>query len=204
VPADAPPTVANETGTILHAPNSETHRVAAPGSPGCEVIPPVQAACLGCHASSATKDHVRRKTVDGVEQCASCHVRGPQAVEVAHGLAPAGAAGVSATWSSIAQEIIVPRCATAACHGGTPPAYFPNLDAVTGRAALVGVPSEQAPGMNLVEPYAPEASYLLVKIRGDGASVGGIGTPMPIQDAALTPSELAAIEAWIANGAQDD
>jgi mono/diheme cytochrome c family protein len=58
--------------------------------------------------------------------------------------------------------------------------------------------------MMLVAPYAPEESYLLLKIRGEGATVGGIATPMPIQDTALTPSEIAAIEAWIANGAPND
>jgi OmcA/MtrC family decaheme c-type cytochrome len=197
VPADAPPTRANETPTILHAPGTVAHPANEPSTP------PIQAACLGCHASGATQDHARRKTVGGVEQCAQCHVRGDLSVEVAHGLAPSGASGVSATWSSIAQEILVPRCASASCHGG-PPENYPALDAATGWAALVEAPSEQAGGMTLVEPYAPEASYLLLKIRGEGASVGGIGTPMPIQDAALTPSEIAAIEAWIANGAQND
>jgi OmcA/MtrC family decaheme c-type cytochrome len=201
VPADAAPTRANETATILHA-GSAAHTADEP------VIPPIQAACLGCHASGATQDHARRKTVAGVEQCAQCHVRGALSVEVAHGLAPEGAAGVSATWSSIAQEIMVPRCASAACHGGVPPAYYPNLDAATGWAALVGdaggQPSQQASGMMLVAPYAPEESYLLLKIRGEGATVGGIATPMPIQDTALTPSEIAAIEAWIANGAPND
>ncbi len=197
VPADAPPTRANETATILHA-ASAAHPDTEPA------IPPIQAACLGCHASGATQDHARRKTAGGVEQCAECHVRGPTSVEVAHGLAPAGAASVAGTWSSIAAEILVPRCATAACHGGSPPAYSPRLDAEAGWAALVDQPSTQASGMVLVAPFAPEDSYLLLKIRGDGGSVGGIATPMPIQDTALTASELAAIEAWIANGAPND
>ncbi len=198
VPADAPPTRANETATILHAAGSAAHPDTEPA------IPPIQAACLGCHASGATQDHARRKTAGGVEQCAECHVRGPTSVEVAHGLAPAGAASVAGTWSSIAAEILVPRCATAACHGGSSPAYSPRLDAEAGWAALVDQPSTQASGMVLVAPFAPEESYLLLKIRGEGGSVGGIATPMPIQDTALTPSELAAIEAWIANGAPND
>lgn len=197
IPADAPPTRANETPTILHAVGAVAHPANEPATP------PIQAACLGCHASGATQDHARRKTVDGEEQCAQCHVRGSLSVEVAHGLAPLGAAGVSATWSSISQEILAPRCASAACHGGGQP-VFPPLDGATGYAALVDGPSQQAAGMKLVQPNAPEASYLLLKIRGEGASVGGIGTPMPPQDAALTPSEIAAIEAWIANGAQND
>jgi len=98
----------------------------------------------------------------------------------------------------------VPRCASAACHGGNPPAAFPQLDAEAAYQAIVGVPSQQVSGMALVEPYEPEASYLLIKMRGEAASVGGIATPMPIGDAALDPSDLAAVEAWIANGAPND
>jgi hypothetical protein len=45
---------------------------------------------------------------------------------------------------------------------------------------------------------------MLIKMRGDAASVGGIATPMPLGDAALDPSDLAAFEAWILNGAPND
>jgi OmcA/MtrC family decaheme c-type cytochrome len=196
VPPDARPTVANETATITHA-GTAAH---VPGEPS---MPPIQAACLGCHASSTTMDHARRNTLaDGAEQCASCHARGPWSVDVAHGLARENASLVSASFSSIVEGILEPRCASAACHGGSPPAAFPRLDAEGAYAAIVGVDSQQAP-LKLVEPFEPDASYLLVKMRGDGASVGGIGTPMPT-DGLLDPSELAAIEGWIANGANDD
>jgi hypothetical protein len=139
-----------------------------------------------------------------VERCASCHARGALSVDVVHGLAASGSTAVASTYSAIARDILVPRCASAACHGGSPPAYFPQLDAEVAWEEMVGKPSEQASGVMLVKPYAPEESYLLVKSRGDGTSLGGVGTPMPIGDAALTPSELAAIEAWIANGALND
>jgi OmcA/MtrC family decaheme c-type cytochrome len=197
VPPDAPPTIANETATIMHA-GTSAH---VPGEP---TWGPIQAACLGCHASSAIADHASRHTVDGEEQCASCHVRGAYSVDVVHGLASPSAAPVAASFSSILQNVIVPRCASAACHGGSPPPAFPRLDADVAWDAIVNVPSQQASGLDLVEPNDPANSYFLVKIRGEAASVGGVATPMPIGDAALDPAEIAAIEGWIANGAPHD
>ncbi len=197
VPEDAPPTVANETPTIMHQ-NTPTHVAGEPA------IPPVQSACLGCHANGFTKAHAAAHTASGVEQCAQCHTRGAYSVDVAHGLAAPDATLVSASFSSILQNVVVPRCASAACHGGNPSPAFPRLDAEVAYGAIVNVPSQQASGMDLVKPYDPSASYLLVKIRGEAASVGGVATPMPIGDAALDPSDVAAIEGWIANGAPND
>ncbi len=106
-------------------------------------------------------------------------------------------------FSAIAQDVLVPRCATASCHAGASPAAWPPLDAGLAYAELVGMPSTQA-AMNLVEPFAPESSYLVLKLRGTAASAGGIGTLMPIGNAALDEAEIAAIEAWISNGAPND
>jgi len=198
VPADAPPTRANETPTVLHAADTAAHPETEP------VIPPIQAACLGCHASGATQDHARRNTLGGVEQCASCHVRGALSVDVSHGLAAPGSTPVASSFSAIAENILVPRCASAACHGGSPPPAFPQLDAAAAYEAMFQVPSQQASGIDLVEPFEPARSYLVLKMRAEAGSVGGVATPMPIGDALLDASDIAAIEAWIANGAPND
>jgi len=58
--------------------------------------------------------------------------------------------------------------------------------------------------MNLVEPYAPESSYLVLKLRGTQSSVGGGGDTMPTGGERLDDADIAAIEAWIANGAPND
>jgi mono/diheme cytochrome c family protein len=103
--------------------------------------------------------------------------------------------GGSGTFAGLAQSVFVPRCASSSCHGGNPPAVFPSLDAATGWAALVNVPSQQAV-MMLVEPGAPDQSWLVVRLKGEG------GRPyMPLGDAQLSASEIAAVESWIANGA---
>lgn len=197
MPANAPPTIANETGTIMH----QGTRDHVPGEP---TMGPMHAACAGCHANGFTETHTALHTLGGVEQCTSCHATGTTSVDVVHGLAAPGATLVSATFSSIAQNILEPRCASAACHGGSSPAVFPRLDAEGAYDAIVGVGSQQASGVMLVKPFDPAASYLLLKLRGEAGSVGGLATVMPLGDVALDPSDLAAIEAWIANGAPHD
>lgn len=194
VPADAPPTVANETATVRHAANSAAH---AAGEPA---LPPIQAACTSCHATGATFAHVAAKTVRGVETCAQCHVKGALAVGVVHGLVPLTTTGATSSFSSIVETVLVPRCASTACHarGAAPP----ELEAAAAYGALVNVSSGQS-ALRLVEPGAPERSYLVNKLRGTGGSVGGIGTVMPT-DGALAPADIAAIEAWISNGAPND
>jgi hypothetical protein len=195
LPSNAPATRANEQPSIWHANGQPAHPDDEPA------LPPMQASCTGCHASGASLAHVTAKTDGAGETCRQCHEKGPLSVEVAHGLAPpSGGAGTS--FSSIEAEILVPRCASAACHAGNPPVYAPRLDAGAGWNAMVGVPSGQA-AMNLVEPGAPERSYLVYKLRGDVSSAGGSGLPMPT-DGLLDAADLAAIEAWILNGAPND
>ncbi len=194
VPSYAPPTLGNEDSTIWHpAPIQTGPNAHDPDEPR---MLPLRAACTGCHASAATFSHVAAKTVDGVETCGQCHSKGNLSVEVVHGLAPATGGGATASFSSIVQTILVPRCATSACHatGGT----APNLEASAAYGALVGIQSTQA-SLNLVEPNQVEQSYLVLKLRGTGS----VATIMPT-DGALSPADVAAIEAWISNGAPND
>jgi hypothetical protein len=122
-------------------------------------------------------------------------------VEVAHGLAPPGG-GVAASFSSIVSEVLVPRCATSSCHSGPPPAPAPQLDALAAYAALVNAPSGQS-ALPCVTPGAPEASYLVYKLRGDAGAVGGsVLTPMPPARLAACPARRRGHRAWIANGRQ--
>jgi hypothetical protein len=195
VPANAVPTVANENPWIMHAANTSSH------SPG-EETPPIQAACLACHETSATFTHVTSHSSSGTETCPQCHgATGSKPTEVVHGLLPAVGSAATASFSSILENVLVPRCATSACHaaGGTPP----DLESSAAYAALVGAPSGQS-SLLQVEPYAPARSYLVYKLRGNAGAVGGsVLTVMP-PDGALAPADLAAIEAWISNGAPND
>lgn len=114
---------------------------------------------------------------------------------------PGGTSAEPATYEGITQGVMVPRCATGACHGGAVPVAFPELDAATWYDATVGAPSQQCASMNLVEPGDPERSYLVHKLRGTQGLVGGGGARMPVGDAPLGDDEEAALEAWIENGA---
>jgi OmcA/MtrC family decaheme c-type cytochrome len=181
IPAYAPASIANEQPTIRHVDGGVTH---AAGEPA---LLPVQAACTGCHATGATFAHVASKTVDGVETCAQCHAKGAVSVDVAHGLAPPSG-GVAASFSAILSEVLVPQCG--ACHGASGNA--PRLDGTAAYDALLTGVSAQS-GLLFVQPGAPEESYLVTKLRRDMPP----GSP-------LAPADVAAIEAWIANGAPND
>jgi OmcA/MtrC family decaheme c-type cytochrome len=80
VPADAAPTVANETPTILHAgtvfPTEDVPRT-----------PAVTSACNSCHATAYAEFHTLKYLIGGKEQCVSCHgAKGALSVRKAHGL----------------------------------------------------------------------------------------------------------------------
>jgi hypothetical protein len=119
---------------------------------------------------------------------------------------PGGGLGeLGASFSSLEASVFVPRCATSACHSGSPPANgLPvSLDQGAGWSQMVGVPAVGAPGIAVVEPGDPQASYLVHKLRGTGSQVGGTDALMP-PDGQLDEAEILAIEAWITNGANDD
>jgi hypothetical protein len=111
--------------------------------------------------------------------------------------------GEAQTFGMINQTVLAPSCATASCHAGDPPPAYPQLDTDVAWDKLVGVPSQQV-GMNLVEPYDPANSYLVLKLRNLAGTAGGTATPMPISLAAIDEAEIQAIEAWIAEGAPND
>jgi len=135
------------------------------------------------------------------KHCGSC-TKACGAGEVCKG----GSCGCGDTVTYKAQvedPIIVPLCATANCHGRmTAPAG--NLDLRAGQAYAAMVDKKaSAPGCatrTLVVPNDVPGSYLVAKLRGTG---GICGAPMP-KSGGLAPSQLAAIESWICNGAKND
>jgi hypothetical protein len=66
---------------------------------------------------------------------------------------------------------------------------------------IVGAPSTQVVGMNLVEPGDSANSYLVHKLRGTQVGAGGLGAAMPSGSPALPEATIAMIEAWIDAGA---
>jgi hypothetical protein len=71
-------------------------------------------------------------------------------------------------------------------------------------SSVVEVPSLEVPSLRRVRPFLPDSSYLVHKIQGTQASVGGSGDRMPLSGGPLTEDEIAVIRAWIAGGALDN
>jgi hypothetical protein len=113
--------------------------------------------------------------------------------------------GQKATFTELAELVLVPSCATSYCHSGNPPIAAPmSLEALEAWDAMVNVRSSQLPGMMRVEPGNPEGSYLIHKLRGTAREVGGNGTRMPLNKGMLDEQLILLLEDWIARGAPND
>ena len=97
------------------------------------------------------------------------------------------------------QPIFNANCTGVACHDATQPAEGLNLTAAASRAELIGVTSSQCSANKLVDPGAPEKSYLVTKLQGSGACF--IGTRMPKATQALSVAQIQLVRDWIFNGA---
>lgn len=107
------------------------------------------------------------------------------------------------------KPMLTARCTEIGCHV-VPPNDDPNyggqdaaaeLDMATAPYGnLVNRPSTEQPDLLRVEPFAPERSYLIRKLRGD-ASISG--DRMPQGGPYLTDDELAMFVRWIEAGAEN-
>jgi len=107
------------------------------------------------------------------------------------------------TLSGDVQPILTANCTTG-CHGGTQPILGQNLSEGQTISTTVNVASTELPTMDRIEPGDPDNSYLVQKIQGTQASVGGTGERMPLGRDALTQEQIDIIRAWIADGAKDN
>jgi hypothetical protein len=85
----------------------------------------------------------------------------------------------------------------AACHEGVAGANA-TLDLRDGdaAAAMVDVPSTQAPDIDFIEPGSPADSYLWLKLTGTHGAEGG---QMPLLADPLPAETLQTIEVWISS-----
>jgi hypothetical protein len=111
-------------------------------------------------------------------------------------VAPADAA---VRFSQDLQPILSQRCAGSQCHSATASL---DLTPASAYADLVGVPGGHCTAYDLVEPGAPEASYLMFKLRGTGPCFDG--ERMPRGATPLGEAEIALFASWIAAGALDN
>ena len=85
------------------------------------------------------------------------------------------------------------------CHDAVSPSASLDLE-TDGFDALVEVLDSGA-GLNFVEPYLPDDSYVWHKLNGTQGDVGGSGSQMPLGSAPIDADDLALIETWITQGA---
>jgi hypothetical protein len=116
-----------------------------------------------------------------------------------------GTGGDSVTFTAHVQPIFTQNCAFAGgCHAGTSPAQGMNLAAGSAHSNIVNVPALELPSMNRVEPDQPDQSYLVHKVQGTQATVGGSGDRMPLGGNPLSAEQIGRIRVWISLGAKNN
>lgn len=97
------------------------------------------------------------------------------------------------------QPIFDDNCVTS-CH--QPGGLSSFMDLTDAFNSIVGVPSAQADPVLRVDPGSAADSYIVAKLRGTQADLGGSGARMPAGGAPmLDEPTIAMIEAWIDGGA---
>jgi hypothetical protein len=89
------------------------------------------------------------------------------------------------------------------CHyPGSPdrPDFTKVFDPIEG---IVGVKAQYRKDLELVVPFHPESSFLVMKLEAQ-APTSAIGAPMPRQLEPFSEAEVATIRQWIAEGARND
>ncbi len=103
---------------------------------------------------------------------------------------------LTADYASIQSHVFTPICT--ACHAGGGAPQGLRLDATNAYASLVGVPSNEVPGVLRVKPGNPGNSYIIQKIEGHAA----VGARMPFGGPYLDQATIDTIRQWITDGAQ--
>jgi hypothetical protein len=110
-----------------------------------------------------------------------------------------GGEGVQPTLQSIQTHIFSPICAPAGCHVGASAQQGLRLDSVDNSFQdLVGTASTELPSLLRVDPGNPDNSYLVHKIEGRPTIAFA---QMPLNQPALSDSQIVAIRTWIQDGA---
>jgi len=116
---------------------------------------------------------------------------------------------VSATPISFATQVLTVFTGAAGCDGCHPPNQNLNLTAAQAYANLVGaggqgVAATEVPALKRIRPFRPDSSYLVHKIQGTQATVGGAGARMPLGCAGatcLSNTIINTIRNWVLQGA---
>ena len=92
------------------------------------------------------------------------------------------------------KSIIKQNCSVSGCHSGKYPAAGHDFEPNKFAATVVDAPSQEMPGLKIVDAARPEKSYLLAKIKGEP---GIVGMRMPANRDPLSEEQIRQIEDWI-------
>ncbi len=110
--------------------------------------------------------------------------------------------GTASTLRGNVAPILDQNCATtSACHDGNDAAGGVNLrpNRIYRKMVLTEAAQVGDPDVFYVEPFDPDASYLIQKLAGEG-----VGAPMPLNSGPLRVDDVDAIRTWILEGAADN
>lgn len=117
--------------------------------------------------------------------------------------APPTATPLTVTFAELQDDIFTPSCATRFCHSVQARSGGLVLEDGAAYDALVGaeptLPAARAAGWSRVTPFAPDESFLLVKLTQPTSAT--YGARMPLVGPPLSDAQIAAIRAWIETGA---
>ena len=106
-----------------------------------------------------------------------------------------GSGPLTADFDSIQAHVFTPICTV--CHSGATAPHGLRLDAANSYNLLVGIPSEEVPGLLRVKPGDPSNSYVIQKLEGHAS----VGERMPLGGPYLSADVIAVIRQWITDGA---
>jgi hypothetical protein len=114
---------------------------------------------------------------------------------------------IAPTFDGLYAGVFKKSCVFDSCHGGTAPKEHLGMatpdDAFTN---LVGVSSQQQPGLLRVDPSHPDSSYVVDKMRGRNLGIvtttSEASEPMPLPPSKpLCEAKIEIVEEWIRQGA---
>ncbi len=115
-------------------------------------------------------------------------------------LAVCCAAAMAAAWAQTSffpkpvEAVVRGHCLEAGCHTGRYPAAGLSLEPGLAGLAAFDRPAQTNPSFKIIDPAAPEKSYLLKKLRGSAGIEGG---RMPLRRDPLSDAEIKTIADWL-------
>ena len=107
--------------------------------------------------------------------------------------------GNTVSFQTIQDQVFTPICSQ--CHHGAGAPEGMQLTDGQAYAMIVGVPSEEVPSLDRIQPGDPDQSYLVQKIMGTAAVGNQMPDGCPATQPCLDAATIAMIRQWVSEGA---